>query len=214
MCVCVLKFPGRRWTALWGAESPGDQQDIWAQRKPRGLRCHLWPPQHNVQHGLHSDSGELQRPLQPADDELHQGDGLEEQILFIYFLNPAARMYPCGSIQSAALAVLMTSHHVPKSQSISCEIKHQTPVRNVPWLCFMTHTQYCMKCVQNDWWFLHIIIFSKWREISFNQMKESEGWWLPNYCVCFKVNVLPAGLFGEVQLTYVDNIIISLPLLV
>lgn len=71
---CAPKCSRRRRPALWGAESPGDQQDIRAQRNPRGLRCDLWPPQHDVQHGLHSDPGELQRPLQPADDELHQGD--------------------------------------------------------------------------------------------------------------------------------------------
>jgi len=82
LCVCLPppssspQCPGRRWPALWGAAGPGDQQDIRAQREPGGLRRGVWPPQHHVQHGLHSDPGELHRPLQPADDELHQGDDL------------------------------------------------------------------------------------------------------------------------------------------
>lgn len=73
ICCCALKCPGKRRPAVRGAEGEGDQQDVWAQRNPRCLRRDLRPPQHHVQHGLHADPGELQRPLQPADDELHQG---------------------------------------------------------------------------------------------------------------------------------------------
>lgn len=76
--VCVVQRNRRRRAALWGAEGPGDQQDVRTQRKRRSLRRDLRPPQHHVQHGLHSDPGELQRRLQSADDELHKGDGLSQ----------------------------------------------------------------------------------------------------------------------------------------
>lgn len=111
--VCAPKCPGGRRPALRGPESSGDQQDIWTQRKSASLWCHLWPAQHHVQHGLHSDSGELQRPLQPADDELHQGDFH----VFIYALE--SMFYQSVCLESLLDQLLYRTNHPSKPEALS-----------------------------------------------------------------------------------------------